>query len=553
MSAARGTARRTASGSAFRPRAGPYHDDVDGTVTFVMLFAIATAVAIGARWLKVPYTVALVLTGLALGSLRVVEAPALTQELLYSVFLPGLVFEAAFHLDADRFWASKGALIGLAIPGLAFAIVLTAAALAPLSMLTGSSGLGFGYALLFASLIAATDPIAVTAMFRTLRVPRRLLVLVEGESLLNDGTAIVVFTIVLEAVTGGSAALAPALLRFVTVVATGMFIGLGVGYGCSKLLQRVDDAMIEITLTTIAAYGSFALAERFHSSGVIATVSAGMLCGNFGTRVGVSASTRIAIESFWEYVAFAMNSVVFLLIGFQVHVSDLAASWQLIVAAWIAMTAGRAAMIFLATALLSRTRERISWSWATVLTWGGLRGALSMVLVLGLPPNFPNRELLVTMTFGVVLISILGQGLSMRVLLRRLGLTRTQDRLSYELERGALLAATAARLALARRKLESEGSLESEVLSVLEREYEKKVRDADVRVRHLHDEHDEFRDEEIDAMRRHLLTIEKDQLADAFRRGVIGADARDTLVARIDSALAAIDERSERRSLNPAE
>ena len=184
--------------------------------------------------------------------------------------------------------------------------------------------------------------------------------------------------------------------------------------------------MIEITLTTIAAYGSFLAAEHFHYSGVIATVAAGMLCGNYGARVGMSPSTRIAVETFWEYVAFALNSIVFLLIGLEVNFQALLASWQAILVAYLVVTGGRALIIFGASSLLRRTRERIPWAWSVILTWGGLRGGLPMVLVLSLPRDFPHRELLVSMTFGVVILSILVHGLTMSPLLQMAGhCTRT--------------------------------------------------------------------------------------------------------------------------------
>ena len=239
-----------------------------------------------------------------------------------------------------------------------------------------------------ARLISATDPIAVVAIFKNLGVPKRLAVLLEGESLLNDGTAIVFFTLSLALVTGTVVTAGGLAFDFIKIVGIGALIGTGVGLAVSQVIKQVDDPMIEITLTTIAAYGSFLAAEHFHYSGVIATVSAGMLCGNYGARVGMSPSTRIAVETFWEYVAFALNSIVFLLIGLEVHFQALLASWQAILVAYLVVTGGRALVIFGASSLLRRTRERIPWAWSVILTWGGLRGALPMVLVLSLPEGF---------------------------------------------------------------------------------------------------------------------------------------------------------------------
>jgi CPA1 family monovalent cation:H+ antiporter len=508
---------------------------------FVMLFAVATAVALVARWIKVPYTVALVVAGLVLGSARVIDPPHLTKELLYAVFLPGLVFEAAFHLDAQKFWQNKLAIHALAIPGVAAAIGLTAILLQPVaSALHFVDGFGMRHALVFAALIAATDPIAVVALFKSLGAPKRLTVLVEGESLLNDGTAVVFFTLILGAVTGGSFSVGGALLDFVRVVGFGTLVGVIIGYLASKLTQRVDDPMIEITLTTIAAYGSFLFAEHFHLSGVIATVAAGMLCGNYGARTGMSPSTRIAVESFWEYVAFALNSIVFLLIGFEVHVDGLLRSWQAILIAYLAVTVGRAALIYLVTLVLRRTKESIPWSWSAVLTWGGLRGGLSMVLVLALPKDFPHRELLVTMTFGVVILSILLQGLSMGPLLRKLGLVGVRaDRQDYERERGMMRAKTAALAALD--QLLKDGAVHVDAVTGIRAEYEGAVADAEQRIKDLHLQADVLRAEEELAARRHLLLIEKDTIVAAFHKGYLSHEVLDRLMEDVDARLLALD------------
>jgi len=396
------------------------------------------------------------------------------------------------------------------------------------------------HALVFAALIAATDPIAVVALFKTLGAPKRLAVLVEGESLLNDGTAVVFFTLILGAVTGDSLSIGGAVVDFVRVVGLGTLVGVLVGYLASKLTQRVDDPMIEITLTTIAAYGSFIIAEHFHLSGVIATVAAGMLCGNYGARTGMSPSTRIAVESFWEYVAFALNSIVFLLIGFEVHLSALLLSWKMILVAYLAVTLGRAALIYAVTWLLRRTRETLPWSWSAVLTWGGLRGGLSMVLVLALPRDFPHRDLLVTMTFGVVLISILLQGLSMGPLLRKLGLIGLRaDRKDYERERGMIRAKTAAVSAL--EQLLKDGAVHPESVARVRDEYSGAITDAEQRITDMHLQAEELRTEEQLAARRHMLIVEKDAILAALRKGYLSQEVCEELLVDVDARLLSLD------------
>jgi len=290
----------------------------------ILLFSVAAAVAIAVRQWHVPYTVALVLSGLALGILNLFTPPHLTKELLFSVFLPGLLFEAAFHIEFHEFRRNRLAIASLAVPGVAAAVAMTALILPPVvNTLHLEQGFSWPYALVFGALISATDPIAVVAVFRSLGAPRRLSMLLDGESLLNDGTAIVFFTLSLSLATGAVVTVGHLATDFLKIVGFGALIGAAVGLAVSQVIKQIDDAMIEITLTTIAAYGSFATAEHFHCSGVIAVVVAGVLCGNYGARIGMTPSTRVAVQTFWEYVAFALNSLVFLLIGLEVHLDAL--------------------------------------------------------------------------------------------------------------------------------------------------------------------------------------------------------------------------------------
>jgi CPA1 family monovalent cation:H+ antiporter len=503
----------------------------------ILLFIVATAVAIAARRLSLPYTVALVLAGLLLGLLDVFQSPHLTKALLFNVFLPGLLFEAAFHIEFKQFWRNRLAIHALALPGVVASITLTTLILAPVaSTLHLVTDFTWRHALVFGSIISATDPIAVIAMFKRLGVPRRLSVLLEGESLLNDGTAIVFFTLSLALASGLVVTAGGLALDFVKIVGVGALIGTGVGLAISQIIKQVDDAMIEITLTTIAAYGSFLAAEHLHYSGVIATVAAGILCGNYGARVGMSPSTRMAVETFWEYVVFALNSIVFLLIGLEMSFPSLLASWKVIVVAYLVVTATRALIIFGVSGLLRMTRERIPWTWSVILTWGGLRGGLPMVLVLSLPFDFPHKELLVSMTFGVVVLSILVHGLTISPLLQRLGIVRgQQEKDLYELTRGKLQAAHAALDELDR--MSHVYFTNPEMISHLRREYEEKIERHSDDLSELHLKREQIHAEEERWARRHLLMVEKDVVHNAFHRGVISQDVREKLHSDIDARL----------------
>jgi CPA1 family monovalent cation:H+ antiporter len=515
---------------------------------FILLFVIATAVAMAVRRLKIPYTVALVVAGLILGLLHAFRPPHLTKALLFSVFLPGLLFEAAFHIDFQQFWRNRLTILSLAVPGVIAATALTTVILTSVAdTLDYVQGFSWHYALVFGALIAATDPIAVVALFKELGAPKRLSILVEGESLLNDGTGIVFFTLSLSLAAGGNTTVSGLALDFFSIAGVGLVIGAGIGLAVSQVTKQVDDPMIEITLTTIAAYGAFVTAEHFHYSGVIATVTAGMFCGNYGARIGMSPSTRLAIESFWQYIAFALNSIVFLLIGLEVQIRQLLVSWKMILVAYLAVTGARALVIFGASLLLRGTREKIPWSWSAVLTWGGLRGALPMVLVLSLPASFPNRDLLVTMTFGVVLISILVHGVTVSRLMRWLRIVEGHEaREAYEFIQGKIQAAGTALAEL--KQMAGPRLKNSSVYSKLRREYEAVIRSGEEQIDSLPIDQEQLREEEMQQIRRHLLLAERRQILEAFHQGVLGQRVQEKLLADVDQRLLRLETEGDNHS-----
>jgi CPA1 family monovalent cation:H+ antiporter len=509
-------------------------------VIVVVLFAVATVVALLVRKLLVPYTVGLVLAGLLLGATHVLRPPQLTKELLFAVFLPGLLFEAAFHLDFSRFWRSKVAIVSLAVPGVIASIAVTAALLTPMvSALHFVQDFKFIHGLVFAALLAATDPIAVVALFKTLGVPSRLGVLIEGESLLNDGTAVVFFGIILGIASGQGASIAGATREFVRVVGGGFLVGGIIGMAASQIIRRVDEAMIEITLTTLAAYGSFVASEHLHVSGVIATVTAGMLCGNYAAKSGMSPSTRLAVDSFWEYLAFALNSLVFLLIGFEVELSAVVAVWKPILVAFVALTLGRAVVIACVSLALGRSREKIPWSWAAVLTWGGLRGALSMVLALSLAKDFPHRDILVSLTFGVVIVSIFAQGLTMAPLLRWFGVVRVAaDRRAYDFRRGQIVAVQAALDSLD--QAARSHAVASEMVTLVRQEYEVVLSAAEAEIGRVRQEHPGLRNEALVRLKRYLAAVERNAIGQAARHGLIDSHVAQELSRAVDARLASL-------------
>ena len=388
---------------------------------FIVLFSIASAVAIAVSRTRVPYTVALVVVGLAVGSLHLLEPPRLTKQLLFSIFLPGLIFEAAYNIHADELRRSWRAVSTLAGPGVIVSILIAGFASAWTLGLTGLvPDFTWRDGLVFAALVSATDPVAVVSLFRKLGLDARLTTLVEAESLVNDGTSIVALTLILAFVSGQSSSIIALVGQFILVVCGGAAIGAALSYAIVRITRHIDDPMIEITLTTIAAYGSFVLGEDAHTSGVIATVTAGLVLGTSARESAFGPQTRAAADAFWQYIAFALNSIVFLLIGFEVRPMALARTASVVGVAFAVVLLARTIVVYGTAGLLRGTTERLSSAWSALIAWGGLRGALAMVLALALPADFPRRALLIDMTFGVVIASLLVQGLTIPLIAVRL-------------------------------------------------------------------------------------------------------------------------------------
>lgn len=389
-----------------------------GITVLIVMLLIASAVAMITKWVRLPYTIALVLVGLVIGPLHLLPPVHMSPDLILLIFLPALLFEAAWNLKLSQLRANAGPILTLATIGVGVGVGAIGL------ILHYAAGLTWSSALLFGAIISATDPVSVLALFRKLGAPERLTVIIEGESLFNDGTAVVVFRIFLGIIIGATAntstsgVILGSVVQFALVVFGGLAIGAVVGLLASTLASYFNDHLLEITLTTIAAYGSFILAERTHVSPVIAVLVAGIIIGNYGRGSGMSNNTQVAVDSFWEYAAFVVNSLVFLLIGLEVPIHLLAHNAGLILWAIFAMTITRALAIYGLFPLINQFATPVEGRWQHILFWGGLRGSLSIAMVLSLPLAISGREQLVAMTFGAVTFSLLVQGLTVSPLLR---------------------------------------------------------------------------------------------------------------------------------------
>src|SRR5258708_3955054 len=401
-----------------------------GIEFLVWLLIAAAIIALLAKRLRIPYTVSLVLGGLLLGVIHIpMLSPLqpgnrpdwLTPDVILIVFLPALVFEGSVKLDLRELLRNSVPLLLLANVGVLVAALVTG------SLMHWSIGLPVLVALLFGSIISATDPISVLAIFKDLNVNKRLSLIMEEESLINDGTAVVLFGILVGAVVAEQLSVPQGVGHYFLAVAGGAVLGSALGYVASRITATVDEPQIEITLTTILAYGSYLLAYHLHLSGVIATAAAGLMVGNIASKRGMSARTRTAMQSFWEYISFVMNSLVFLLIGLEIHVRELLHNWNSVVLAIAAVLLGRALSVYLIVPLSNRFAEKIPIRWQHLAVWGGLRGALALALALSLQSTFAYREQILNLTFGVVIFSILIQGLTIKPLVRILKLANGDD------------------------------------------------------------------------------------------------------------------------------
>lgn len=512
------------------------------------LFVAVSLLSVLANRFRIPYTVALVLGGLILGALHLFQAPVLTHDLVFTLFLPGLIFESAYHLSFSALWRDRLAIFGLAVPGVLISMIVTAFVFLWSSQyLPGLSNMVMpvSIALVFGAAVAATDPISVVSMFRKLQTPARLTFIVESESLLNDGTAIVFFTLFLALAEGKMVSVSALGIQFFAVVGGGALVGIVIGWLSSEIIKRVNDGMVEITITILAAYGSFLAAMQMDYSGVISTVVAGLICGNYGAKRGMTASVKMAVDTFWEYIGFALNSLIFLLVGFTIHLPDLLSIWPLILAAYVAVTIARAAVIYGMSGLLSRTRAKIPAAWNFVLVLGGIRGALSMVLALSLPHNFPHRALLINLVFGVVLLTILIQGLSISPLARILkilgGSQASQD---FEMQRMRVVLAQVGNHEIGR--LRQEGLRDGHALDVLATYYQREQEDAEKKLASLDKRDDKLvLQGDFSRLYRRLLLKEKQKILDAREEGMLSEASCDQMLADIDANLLEIESQPE--------
>jgi CPA1 family monovalent cation:H+ antiporter len=398
----------------------------DALVLIVAFLAALPIVAAVSRRLRLPYTLSLVLVGLGVSALPIHETLAASPETTVAILLPGLVFEAAFRLDARELQRTAAGVAVLAVPG----VVLTAAIVAV--VLHVGAGVGLREAFVVGAIVSATDPVAVVSTMRRLRAPKRLVTLVDAESLFNDGTAALLFVIALAAWAPSPPSAAEDVVTFLVGLVASMAIGLLSGLIVSRAIAMTHDHLVELTLTVLAAYGTYLVATVVHESGIIASVVAGVVVGTYGRHRTFSDRALDFVDEVWDFLAFTLTGAAFLLIGLAIPLSTLVAAPAAILFGVVGVLLGRAVVVYglvgiPALALRNRAPGRFPVAWLHVLNWTGLRGAVATALALSIPESISGREVLQGTVFGIVLFTLVVQGTTASWLLRRVGIGPADD------------------------------------------------------------------------------------------------------------------------------
>lgn len=506
----------------------------------IILLLVATAVALLSRQFRVPYVTGLVLAGLAIADL-LPERIGLDSALILNLFLPILLFEAAINTDISRLRSTVKPVSLLAGPGVIICAGITAIAL--------KFALGWGWiqALILGVILAITDTVSVIAVFKEVNVPSRLSTIVEGESLFNDGMALVLFSLILQAHSTGSVTPTDSIQRFLVVIVGGALLGLILGYLSTELFARSEDPLSGILLTVALALGTFQAAELIHISGVVAVVIAGLVIGNSGLTRSFSASSRVTLYSFWEYAGFGVNTFIFLLIGLEINLTTL---WQTLPAVLVAIAAyqiGRLLSVYPLLAVLQWFDRPIPLRWQHVLFLGNIKGSLSMALALSLPATLANRGELIALVYGTVLLSLIGQGLSLPWLVKKLHIAPISASVQQIEELQAqLITAKAAQDTLD--GLLKTGILPKAVYEEMRSRYQVQVAQSEKSLRDLYNLRADPRAIEksdrpkFDAIRRQLLLAEKGALNEALRRRVISEAVGRSQLQKIDEQLLSLED-----------
>lgn len=515
--------------------------DVAGLVTIlIILLLVATGVALLTQQLRVPYVTGLVLAGLAITEF-LPRSVGLEPSLVLNLFLPILIFEAGLNTDVSRLRITFKPIAILAGPG----ALLSSAIIAIL--LKFGLGLDWIPASLVGVILANTDTVSMIAVFKEIPVPSRLSTIVEGETLFNDATALVSFNLILTVYSTGSLTLLGGIQELLFVALGGSLLGLILGYLSIPIFIRLHDPLSSLLLTVAVALGTFQIGEFLGVSGAVAVVVAGLIFGNLGLPRSTSASDRVTLLSFWEYAGFGVNTFIFLLIGIEI---DLVTLWRTLPAVLLAVLAYQIGRVLTVYPLLAGLRwfdRPIPLRWQHVLFLGNIKGSIAMALALSIPLTLPGREGLIALVFGSVLISLVGQGLSLPWLVKRLKLSHfSETRQQVEELRLQLIASKAAQEELD--SLLKSGVLPKAVYEELRASYQVRVANSERILRDLYNQRSTTpsipngKSSQLDAIRRRLLLAEKGAVNDALRKRILSEDPVNAYVKSLNEQLLELED-----------
>ena len=527
---------------------------------FVLVLVIAATVAVAVKYVRLPYTIALVLAGLAIGfvGLGAGTFPNLTGDLILYIFIPALIFEAAIALDIRQLIENRWEIFALAFPGVIVSTLVVG------FLVHYFLGMDLAVALLFGAMLSPTDPVSVVALFKEINAPARLRILVEGEALFNDGTGVVTYAVLLTLLATGQIQLGAAALLFGQEVLGGLAIGAVTGFAAYQLIKRIDDRFVETMFTIILAFGGYVVSNILYVSGVIAVVVSGLIIGNYAASRAMSPTSRLSMTSFWEFAAFLLNSVLFVLIGFEVHnIFATELTIALIIPALIAIAiavaavlVARAAVVYFVTGLVGRFRKTTPRPWRDVLFWGGLHGSIPIALALALPVGATGApavfsaivpgmgisagHTLIVLTFAVVLVSLTARGLTMRPLMRHLGFfSIPEKRVEYERMTGELVSLEAATAELDGMRHARE--ISEEVYLAAKRDYEARMTKLTEQIEALVANHDFLRSEQVLRVTRTGLMAQRSAIRSLRSSGRLTDAVAEDLLASLDARLAELE------------